>query len=325
MSDDSRPERGPEVRASTRRRQVDVIGVPFNSAGTTDGVARAPGTLRQAGLIEALQTAGFPVVDRGDLDLMPTTPRRDKDSHLIATEALGPMVRRVHRAVAASFDAGALPLVLGGDCPVVLGCMAAAASRETPRLLFVDGHEDAWPAEQSTTGEAADMELGWLLGRATDGLPSDLRREIPQLDGDDMIALGPRDALELAQARIESIADLVRIVRPEAVALNPVAVADWAASTLDARGPWWLHVDLDVLSTESLAAVDYQQVGGLDWSALTEVTTRAIASPALVGLTLTIYNPDLDPDGEGAQRIVRYLSDAFTQAAKQEAKAARVG
>jgi arginase family enzyme len=27
----------------------------------------------------------------------------------------------------------------------------------------------------------------------------------------------------------------------------------------------------------------------------------------LVGLDVTIYNPDLDPTGEGAERIVRYL------------------
>ncbi len=31
-------------------------------------------------------------------------------------------------------------------------------------VLFIDGHEDAWPPELSTTGEAADMELGFALG-----------------------------------------------------------------------------------------------------------------------------------------------------------------
>jgi arginase len=158
------------------------------------------------------------------------------------------------------------------------------------------------------------MELGWLLGRAVDSLPSELLREIPRLDAADLIVLGARDGLELAEAGVESISDVVRIVRPDSVADDPVAIADRAVSTLDARGPWWLHVDLDVLSTESLAAVDYRQVGGLDWSALTDVTARAFASPSLLGWTLTIYNPDLDADGEGAQRIVRYVTDAFTLA-----------
>jgi hypothetical protein len=30
---------------------IDLVGVPFNSSGTTDGVARAPAVLREAGLV----------------------------------------------------------------------------------------------------------------------------------------------------------------------------------------------------------------------------------------------------------------------------------
>jgi arginase len=295
-------------------QHIDLIGAPFNSSGMTDGVARAPRALRHAGVREALVAAGFRVEDQGDVALASASPTRDPNTRVIASAALAPMIRSVRRAVTGSLEANAFPIVLGGDCPVLLGCVAASATHLAPRLLFVDGHEDAWPAALSTTGEAADMELGWLLGCAVDDLPPDLRREIAILDPDDVIAFGPRDEEELGDAGVDSIGDLVPIVRPQQIVDDPGAAVDWAISTLSARGRWWLHVDLDVLSTESLAAVDYPQAGGLEWPVLTEVTRRALASPDVLGWTVTIYNPDLDPDGVAAAQIVHYLAESLKAA-----------
>jgi arginase len=299
-----------ESRVGNRR--IDLIGAPFNSAGITDGVARAPRALREAGLVEAVVAVGWAVRDHGDLPFPPVSPARDPASHVIAGEALAALTRSLRRAVGESIDAGDFPLVLGGDCPVLLGCLGGSTTRPARGLLFVDGHEDAWPADQSTTGEAADMELGWLLGRRIAELPTDLRREIPVIAADGVIVLGPRDEAEIRDAGVESIEGLVQIIRPPQLEGNPAAVTDQAVATLDGRGPWWLHVDLDVLSAESLAAIDYQQPGGLTWSVLTDITRRALTSLKAVGWTVTIYNPDLDPDGAAAARIVQYIVHALS-------------
>lgn len=120
-----------------------------------------------------------------------------------------------------------------------------------------------------------------------------------------------RDEQELADAGVESIGGMVSFVRPDAITDAPDSVGSEAASTLGGQGPWWLHVDLDVLATDSLAAVDYRQAGGLDWPALTGLTRRALASPGVLGWDVTIYNPDLDPNGAGAMRIVRYMVDVL--------------
>jgi arginase len=289
---------------------IEVIGAPFNSAGSANGVARAPAALRRAGLVSALEHVADEVVDRGDLQFPEADPSRDPATHVIAVEAVAPMLGSVRNAVGRAFDRGYFPLVLGGDCPVLLGCLAAAG-RNAARVLFVDGHEDAWTPEQSTTGEAADMELGWLLGRGIDGLPAALRDEMPRATPQNVIVLGARDQDELAEAGVRSVSDTVRVVRPDAIARAPGAVAREAVDSMDRRGPWWLHVDLDVLSTDSLAAVDYRQPGGLDWATLTELTARALGGAGILGWDVTIYNPDLDPIGYDARRIVQYIAEAL--------------
>ena len=155
------------------------------------------------------------------------------------------------------------------------------------------------------------MELGWLLGRGIDDLPPDLREEIAVVAADRVIVLGARDEAELGDAGVASIDGLIRVIRPPEIEGDPAVVADHAIAALDAGGRWWLHVDLDVLATDSLAAVDYPQPGGLSWIVLTDITRRALASAQVVGWTITIYNPDLDAHGAGAARIVQYVADAL--------------
>ena len=285
---------------------VQLIGVPFDSAGTSGGVASAPSALRQVGLLDALLTAGVNAADAGDVAPGPTSPDRDPDTGIIAPGALGAMIDAVREAVGACRESGAFPIVLGGDCPVLIGCLAAGP--DPIGLLFVDGHEDAWPPHASTTGEAADMELGFLLGRTTE-LPGSLRALIPRLDPDRVALIGARDQAELQEAGVPSVDGVVEVVRTEGMSATGIELAaEKRIRHLDDLGEWWLHVDLDVLSTASLAAVDYQQPGGLDWSSLSALTRLALSSQNVIGWTVTIYNPDLDPDGTGAAAIVDYVA-----------------
>ena len=290
-------------------RAVHLLGIPFNSAGTPDGVAGAPHALRQAGLVSALDGAGGILVDAGDVQVVHPGPRRDSASGVIAPQALTSMIRETRAAVSQILRAGGWPLVIGGDCPVVIGCVGAPS--EPPGLLFLDGHEDAWPPSASTTGEAADMELGLLLGQSLQGLPEQLVREIPMLDPDRVIVVGARDGAELAAAGVSSLTSIVELVGSEEAGRRSAEIGEFSAATLAAGGPWWLHLDLDVLSTDSLAAVDYQQPGGLSWTELTALTKGAMQQDRLIGMDVTIYNPDLDPSGAGGRRIVQFFADVL--------------
>ncbi|MFD6874657.1 MULTISPECIES: arginase family protein [unclassified Streptomyces] len=299
--------------------RVQLIGVPFNSAGKTGGVADGPHALRQVGVGEAFRQA-VPVDDVGDLRLLPASPKRQPRSGLRNESTLVHMVGAVHEQVLAAYRTHHVPVLLGGDCAILLGALAAARDHADGPvgLVFVDGHEDAWLPHASTTGEAADTELGMALsvpgsGAAT-GMPAELAALLPLVEARQVAVLGVRDAQELDKAGVPRLTRThpqiwLRTDR-DLLEGDLDRHADEALAHIRRAAPgWWLHTDLDVLATDALPAVDYPQPGGLQWSHLTELTRRVLARPGCLGWTLTIYNPDLDPEGVHGRRICAYVAD----------------
>ena len=282
---------------------IGVLGVPANSAGTTDGVARAPQALRDGGLVDALQRVST-TVDHGDVQLPAPSPERDPVSRVIDPGGLKALVEGVRQGVASILADGRFPLVVGGDCPVLLGCLAAFAGADRRSLLFVDGHEDAYPPERSTTGEAADMELGFALGLVETPWWPGSTAAPPLVSPQRLRLLGARDRSSLETEGLPSLSGRVPFVDGRRLAEDPAGETGRAVASLS--GDWWFHLDLDVLSTDALPAVDYPQDGGLDWEDLGIVAATALAAGP-VGWDVTIYNPDMDPGLVHARRIVRFL------------------
>ena len=288
-------------------RTIGLLGVPTNSAATTGGVARAPTTLREVGLVEALRQHAD-VHDYGDVILPDPSPERDPITHLIDHHGLIAMVTRVRDAVTSILGDGHFPLVIGGDCPLLLGCLAAAKTNERIGLLFVDGHEDAYLPAQSSTGEAADSELAFALGMADASWSPELASVLPLVVPADVRIIGARDAGLLHAEGVASLGDRIAIVDGDRLSAEPdVATAEAVWLLPD---PWWFHLDLDVLSTGALPAIDYPQPGGLGWNELSVVGTTAMgANPT--GWDITIYNPEMDPERIHAKRIVRFIRSAI--------------
>lgn len=295
-------------------RTIGLLGVPTNSAGMIDGVARGPLVLREEDLIDVLRRHAE-VYDYGDVSLPDPTPARDAASHVIDPGGLGVLVARVRDAVAPILDHAHLPLVIGGDCPLLLGCLAAASAWDPVGLLFVDGHEDAYLPVQSSTGEAADMELAFALGMADASWSPELATLLPLVAPPHVRILGARDAEPLRAEGVVSLRDRVALVDGERLAIDPARVTALACASLP--DPWWFHLDLDVLSTQALPAVDYPQPGGLGWGELVVVATTALSAHPC-GWDVTIYNPDLDPERIHARRIVRFIGSVIEQVSGQQ-------
>ncbi len=233
---------------------------------------------------------------------------------MLKEQALLAMVDAVHHRVTISLREGHFPLLYGGDCAVLLGAIPAVRDLHgAAGLLFVDAHEDATTMESSTTGEVANMEIALLLGLTGSQAPESLRRHLPALEPDSIIMLGQRDGGYRRAIEAPTIADRVRLHPAESVPRQQTIAHD-AADDLDRHTPaWWVHVDLDVLSGDQFAATaaasDPVMPGGLTWVELTAITRTLIQTPGCRGLSVGVYNTDLDPDGHAAERIVRYLAE----------------
>jgi arginase len=287
--------------------RLDLIGVPYTSMAKPGGIADAIRVLRDAGLAERLAARGD-VRDAGDLDPIAGDAVRGA-SGLLKEGALARLVEATRQAAGRSLDEGRRPLLVGGDCPVLLGPLAAGRDRRGEvGLLLVDGHEDAWPPRRSATGEASDSEVAIALG-AVDDIPEPLGQLTPLLDGHALAMLGPRDRKELADADVDSLRGSVALFRDDQAVRAKGASAS-AREAIDALGRFfWLHVDLDVLGSDDFPAADYLQPGGLSWAELAEIAAAALGDERCLGGSVVIYNPDLDPDRTSAARVVRFLAE----------------
>lgn len=131
--------------------------------------------------------------------------------------------------------------------------------------------------------------------------------------------------LDLPEARAErspesgllnetALVKMIAAVYAEEVAADPASVTRSAIESISSHTTnWWLHTDLDVLSEREFfargAPGEISLSGGLTWQQLTEVIRTALSMGGCRGWSVAIYNPDLDPDGSQARRIVQLVSD----------------
>ena len=278
------------------------LGAPFDSAAKGEGEERAPGAMRDAGLVEGLGAR-----DLGDVAEPLRPPERDARSGIIAFEALVEGSLAVERAVAGAIGGGDRPLVLGGDCSLLIGAIAGARQAGLrPGLLFVDGHADYWDGETSPTGEAADMELAIIHGHGPSVLASMAPRPLADPARTAILGHRPHELDEDVAAERKRVPD--EVLQLDTAAIREAGTEMAAALGIERAGEDpWLHIDLDVLDAEAMPAVSYPLAEGLDWDEL-EALLAPLLAPGVCGVSVADLNSDLDPDGAYAKRVTQLLT-----------------
>ncbi|SNX65272.1 arginase [Streptomyces sp. TLI_55] len=290
-------------------RDVAIIEAPSVLGLRPTGVEELPRALLDAGLADGLGAAGAGRVETGPYD-----PERDPETGVLNPAGIAEHAVRLADAVGGVLDDGRFPVVLGGDCSVLLGNLLALRRRGRHGLLFLDGHTDFYQPEADPVGEVTSMELALATGRGPAVL-ADLEGLGPLVRDEDVVALGFRDQAEMAVFGVQPLPEELHALDLDRVReLGAGAAARQAVEALTGGGGgagYWVHLDVDVLDDAVMPAVDHRLDGGLSWEELETVLRTALSDAGAVGLDVTIFNPRLDPDGSIASRLTECLLRVF--------------
>ncbi len=289
--------------------EIAVIEAPSVLGLRPSGVQDLPVALLDAGLLDHPG-----VVRAGRLEAPEYDPQRDPGTGVLNPVGIVRYSVRLADAVGAVLDDGRFPLVLGGDCSILLGNLLALRRRGRYGLLFLDGHTDFYQPSAEPTGEAASMELALATGRGP-RLLTDLEGRGPLLRDEDAVAFGFRDSAESDAAGMQPLPPRLHAIDLDGVRAAGAATAAREAVgrlTHDDSAGYWVHLDVDILDDAIMPAVDYRLPGGLTWQELENVLATALADERAVGLDVTIFNPRLDNGGTIAARLTVCLHRGLT-------------
>jgi arginase len=279
-------------------RHVHIIGVPLDLGGARRGVDMGPSAIRIAGLGERLAELGHVVLDRGNLSAPIPETRMPRDASKRYVREIARICQRLYQQVRDALEAGALPIVLGGDHSLAAGSIGASADHadalgQPIGVLWLDAHGDMNTPATTTTGNVHGMPLAALLG----GEPMELARvgrRSPKIAADRTALIGIRNLDPLEKARIR--ASGVHVFTMKDIDRDGIAAVMERALALVGRGTAGVHVsfDLDVCDPAIAPGVGTPVKGGLDYREAHMVMEMIADSGQLLALDLVESNPILD-------------------------------
>jgi arginase len=287
--------------------QFTIIDAPSILGLRQTGVEHLPEALKAAGLMSELRAEYGGLVSP-----LSYSSERDKLTLLLNPDSIRAFSLQLADTVAFVLHKKRFPLVLGGDCSILIGSLLALRRLGTYGLFFIDGHADFYQPQASTTGEVADMDLAIVSGRGPNVL-TNINGLKPLVRDQDIIVFGYRDAKQAASYGSQDVRDTKMHVfdLPYIRKTGTItAVASQAVEMMvnDELDGFWIHLDADVLDDSIMPAVDYRLGGGgLSFSELSELLKTVITSDRAVGMDITILNPLLDLDGSITRRFVSSL------------------
>jgi len=270
------------------------------------GVEELPSALLHAGLLTGLRAT-----HAGLVEPPPHDPQRDPETRILNVNGVRAYASSLADRVGALLERGFFPVVLGGDCSILLGNLLALRRRGRYGLLFVDGHADFYQPEASPTGAVSDMDLALVSGRGPAVLV-DLDGLRPLVRDEDVAVIGYRDAEEAARFGSRDVREsrmhLFDLNRTQDLGVRTAVEQAVGAVLGNTVEGFWIHCDADVLDDAVMPAVDFRLPGGgLQEADLAELLRVATTSRRAVGLDVTVYNPRLDKDGSAARVLVAAL------------------
>jgi len=295
------------------QNRVALIGVPSSAGARQAGQEQAPRCLRDAGLVQRLVSRGIDVMDLGDLTEVRFRPDAENPRNqniALVLNVLEGVVESVDKAVAHR----AWPLVIGGDCSISIGVIAALTKHFVDLgLSYIDGDVDLNTPETTPSGILDGMVMAHILGRGSDRLTK-FGVRYPLLEEQNIalfgysVRAGGIDPAEIAILRESRIAKFPF----EEVTDNVRAAAIRALHGLEKKVEHLLvHFDVDVINYDEFPAVDVGHRPGLTLEQAKEAVSVFTSSTKAVGLVVAEFNAARDTHGTMAEALIDIIEEAI--------------
>jgi arginase len=289
--------------------KVGVIGVPYNTGSKGVSIEKGAEAFRNAGIITALRRF-INVVDLGDVAV--TLPVPDySNPKLLKPNQVEVLCRALANKVKAAVDAGFYPLMIGGDCSVLMGIIEGlSGSRRRVGMVYMDAHGDFNTPETTPSGIIGGMDVAIAVGRGARKLAG-MFGHSPLLREEDVVLFGTRDldvleAEALAKSKVQVYSrEKVRLEGGEKSAMEILA---YLRSRCDCL---YLHVDLDVLDASVVSATGLPVPDGLMEKEFQSVVRGLAESGELCGVSLMAFDAAKDADGSQARKLVALVAETL--------------
>ncbi|MFN6202463.1 MAG: arginase family protein, partial [Acidobacteriota bacterium] len=150
-------------------KTATIIGVLMDLGADRRGVDMGPSALRVAGLNERLQYLGYTVADAGNVAVRNPEMMKISDRQLKYLPEITLACQTLAAQVQSALEAGAVPIVLGGDHSIAIGTVSGLASfyrqkNQRVGVIWFDAHGDMNTPETSPSGNIHGMPFAVILG-----------------------------------------------------------------------------------------------------------------------------------------------------------------
>ncbi|QEW31673.1 arginase family protein [Erwinia billingiae] len=280
--------------------------------GHIPGTFRAPAVLMHHGLDKIFSSCNFVTVPCPEY-----SPECEPGTDILNGHKLRQLNLQLADEVEAAHHHNLKPVVIGGDCAILPGALLGSRRQLGQlALVHIDGHSDFrhpgnWKREPGARpGAAAGMDLALVTGRGEPLLTAWPGIEGSLIQDDAVIQLGERESLledyewpDIVDTDIRRITIFDALKLPDHHLINVI----FERLNLFPEMPYWIHLDMDVLDSSEMSAVDCPGNPGLSSETLVNVCRELFRNMRCCGITVTIYDPDLDHEGTAAKLILDML------------------
>ncbi len=299
----------------TTPREVGLLSVSLDLGAGRRGVDMGPSALRIAGVTEAVEALGCRLREVGTVHAPGPEGLSVGASGARFLDEIVRVCSRSRELLMEALEAGAFPLVLGGDHSLTMGTAAAVADHYRARgeaigLLWVDAHTDMNTPEITPSGNIHGMSLSVLTGRGAPELLA-LAAGTPAVDPRHVAVIGAR---QIDPREQEAVRDAgIRVFTMSEVDERGLTacVNEAIARVSDGTAGFHVSFDLDALDPMVAPGVGTPVEGGFTYREAHLICEKVARSGHLVGFELVELNPVLDARNRTAQVGLRLIESAL--------------